>query len=319
MRARTLLRLILIAQGAAALAVAWGLVSRAGWSVGAALAASIAIAALVRLLINLNNFVLAARFANAVPPGWRLGLRARLRLIAREFGASMLATHWHMLRAAAPMRVHPGSTRVPVVLVHGYGASGGYWAHLAPLLDAARISHLRVDLEPVDADIDAYAPLIEAAVEQLRAATGAARVAIVAHSMGGLAARAWMRAYGTARLARLITLGSPHHGTALARFGPGANAAQMRRAADGQGGSAWLRALAGQESAADRALITSIYSHHDNIVAPQDSSVLEGSRNIAFGGVGHVALGLDARVLAAVLGELEMLSCAAPDTKAENP
>jgi triacylglycerol esterase/lipase EstA (alpha/beta hydrolase family) len=185
--------------------------------------------------------------------------------------------------------------------VHGYGCNSGYWTHLEPLLDREGISHASIDLEPVAGSIDDYAPLIEARVRELCAATGAARIAIVAHSMGGLAARAWMRSYGSARVAKLITLGTPHHGTALARFGPGANAAQMRR------DSPWLRALAAAETQDVRARIVSLYTHHDNIVAPQDSSVLPGARNIAFGGVGHVALGSNPRVLAEVLRILREL------------
>jgi len=144
-------------------------------------------------------------------------------------------------------------------------------------------------------------PMVEQAVQDLRARTGAHTVAIVAHSMGGLVARAWMRVHGMAALARVITLGTPHHGTALARFGLGQNAFQMRP------GSAWLRALAQGEDAAARALVTSVYTHHDNIVSPQESSRLPGARNLEFGGVGHVALGSNPRVLAAVMEELAAL------------
>jgi triacylglycerol esterase/lipase EstA (alpha/beta hydrolase family) len=302
MSSRTLLRLLLVVQCGAALLVAWLLAARAGWPVWLALAAGSGLAVLVRFAINLNNFLMAARSGSPVPAALRLDARGWLRLLAGEFRASMLVAHWHMVRAPRPLRVYPGSAHVPVLLLHGYGANGGFWAHLAPLLDAARISHLAIDLTPATCAIDDYVAPIERAVTALCSATGAPRVAIVAHSMGGLAARAWMRTHGTARLARLVTLGTPHHGTALARLGIGANAAQMRR------GSAWLQALAGAESAADRALVTSIWTHHDNIVAPQDSSVLAGARNSAFGGVGHVALGSDPRVLAAVLRELESLS-----------
>jgi CheY-like chemotaxis protein len=71
--------------------------------------------------------------------------------------------------------------------------------------------------------------------------------------------------------------------------------------------SAWLRALGASEDAGRRALITSIFSHHDNIVSPQTSSVLEGARNIALGGVGHVALGCNGRVLDTVMEELGRL------------
>jgi triacylglycerol esterase/lipase EstA (alpha/beta hydrolase family) len=301
--ARTLLRVVLLVQAAAALLIAWVLLRR-GVPAWGALAAGVGAVALVRLVINMNNFVMAGWAASATPPEHRLGPGARLRLLAEEFCASMLVTSWHVPRGRARMTIHPHGAYPPVLLVHGYGCNSGYWAHLAPLLDREGISHAGIDLEPVAGSIDDYAPLIEARVRELCAATGAARIAIVAHSMGGLAARAWMRRYetgGSARVAALITLGTPHHGTALARFGLGANAAQMRR------DSPWLRALAAGETGDVRARIVSLYTHHDNIVAPQDSSVLAGARNVAFGGVGHVALGSNPRVLAEVLRILREL------------
>jgi triacylglycerol esterase/lipase EstA (alpha/beta hydrolase family) len=302
--ARTLLRLVLLVQGVAVLLIAWALL-RGGTPAWVALLAGVAAVALVRFVINMNNFVMASRAASPTPPAYRLDFRARLRMLAEEFRASMLVTSWHVPRGCARMTVHPHGAHVPVLLVHGYGCNSGYWAHLVPLLDREGISHASVDLEPVAGSIDDYAPLIEERVQALCAATGAARIAIVAHSMGGLAARAWMRRYGSARVARVITLGTPHHGTMLARFGPGANAVQMRR------NGPWLRDLAASEAPDVRARIVSIYTHHDNIVAPQDSSVLPGARNIAFGGVGHVALGSNPRVLAEVLQLLRELRAGA--------
>jgi triacylglycerol esterase/lipase EstA (alpha/beta hydrolase family) len=142
-------------------------------------------------------------------------------------------------------------------------------------------------------------------VEALCQASGTPRVIIVAHSMGGLAARAYVRQHGAARIARIITLGTPHHGTSLARLGLGANARQMQRARSGEAPeSDWLRSLAGAEDAASRALVTSLYSHHDNIVAPQTSSYLPGARNIEFGGIGHVALGSNRQVLSCIMCEI---------------
>jgi triacylglycerol esterase/lipase EstA (alpha/beta hydrolase family) len=298
--ARTLLRLVLLVQLGAALSIAWGLLHRGVPAWGALLAGAGAVV-VVRLAINMNNFVMAARAASHTPPEYRLGPAARVRMLAEEFRASVLVTSWHVPRGCARMTVHRDGGRVPVLLVHGYGCNSGFWAHLEPLLDRERISHASIDLEPVAGSIDDYAPLIEARVQELCAATGAARIAIVAHSMGGLAARAWMRGYGSAKVARLITLGTPHHGTVLANLGLGANAAQMRR------DSAWLRDLAAGETQDVRARIVSIYTHHDNIIAPQDSSLLPGARNVAFGGVGHVALGSNPRVLAEVLRILREL------------
>ncbi|HEX8786652.1 MAG TPA: alpha/beta fold hydrolase [Telluria sp.] len=301
MSARRLSQLLLLVQAVAALLIGWALLRR-GAAPWAATLAGIGAVVLVRLAINLNNFVMAARFASATPAGFHLDLRARLRLVAEEFSASMLVSNWQIARGSAATRIYPRSAYPPVLLLHGYGCNSGYWAHLAPLLDAARISHATVDLEPVAASIDDYVPLVERSVQALCAASGAQQVAIVAHSMGGLVARAWMRSHGRARVARLITLGTPHHGTALASLGLGENAAQMRRGAD------WLQTLAAGEDAATRALVTSIYTHHDNIVAPQTSSELPGARNIAFGGVGHVALGRNPRVLAEVMREISTLA-----------
>jgi triacylglycerol esterase/lipase EstA (alpha/beta hydrolase family) len=304
--ARRLSRALLLVQLGAAVLIGW--VAGAHYGIAAWQAALLGIGSvvLVRLLINMNNFAMASHFASATPEAFRLNGAARLRLLAEEYLASMLVTSWLIPRASAATRIHPDSGRVPVLLLHGYGCNSGYWVHLTPLLDAAKISHATVDLEPVAGDIDGYVPLVERAVRDLLAATGADKVAIVAHSMGGLVARAWMRAHGTGRVARVITLGTPHHGTALARFGPGLNAVQMRP------GSAWLRALAAGEDGAARALVTSLYTHHDNIVAPQESSRLEGARNLEFGGVGHVALGSNPRVLEAVMQELAALASLPP-------
>jgi triacylglycerol esterase/lipase EstA (alpha/beta hydrolase family) len=307
MSVRRLLRVLLLLQAAAAAAIALALVKWLAAPPWLAVLGGLASVVLVRLAINANNFALSARFASPTPAAFALRPAARLRLFAEEFMASMLYSSWHMGRAVRT-RVYPDSPAPPVLLLHGYGCNSGYWTHLAALLDAARISHAAVDLEPLAGDIDGYAPLVEQAAASLCAAAGAPRLAIVAHSMGGLVARAWMRRYGTARVARIITLGTPHHGTSLAQFALGANAAQMRRAPGTAAESPWLRELAASEDPPTRALITSIYTHHDNIIAPQTSSLLPGARNIEFGGIGHVALGSNPRILAEVMREIAELS-----------
>jgi CheY-like chemotaxis protein len=303
-----MLRKLLLVQALAGTAIAIAAWRWFGASPVAAAVLGLGSVVLVRLAINMNNFVVSACFASPTPPEFRLGFAARLRLLAEEFKSSMLHTSWFMPRATACMRVYdsphvPG--HVPVLLVHGYGCNSGYWSYLIPRLDRARISHASVDLEPVLGDIDGYVPLVQEAVEELFRATGAGQVALVAHSMGGLVVRAWMRVHGTARVARVVTLGSPHHGTGMAKFGRGPNVVQMRWSRGVA--SDWLQELGRAEDPATRALITSIYTHHDNIVSPQTSSHLPGARNIEFGGVGHVALGSNGRVLDTVMSELAAL------------
>lgn len=298
MSARALLRLLLLVQAGAVGALAWAAMHWFGWGDGAALLLALGALALVRLAINLNNFRLSARAASATPAPLQLDRRAGLRLFGEEFSASMRASFWHMPRAAARQRVFPDAAVPPVLLLHGYGCNSGYWTDLLPRLEAAGISYATLDLHPVTGAIDGFVPQVEAGAQALLDASAAPRITLVGHSMGGLVARAWLRAHGGARVARVVTLGTPHAGTALAAFGVGANAAQMRH------GGAWLAALAASESAATRALIVSFYSHHDNIVAPQTSSHLAGARNVGVGGIGHVALGSNARMLAMVMREL---------------
>jgi triacylglycerol esterase/lipase EstA (alpha/beta hydrolase family) len=294
--ARLVLIAILLVQLAFALAVGWAVLSwRPQMGPWGAAALALGLVVLVRLAISVNNFRMAARAASATPAEHALAWRGALRLFWQEFSSSMLATSWHMLY---PNRgLHLGSG-VPVLLLHGYGCNSGYWVHLSACLRRDGISHAALDLEPIAGSIDSYADSIEHALLRLCKAAGTRQAVIVAHSMGGLAARAYLRRYGAARVARVITLGTPHHGTVLANFGPGENARQMRH------GSPWLAALAASETSEIRALFVSVWSHHDNIIAPQNSSFLPGARNIAFGGIGHVALGADARILRTVLDEI---------------
>lgn len=158
-----------------------------------------------------------------------------------------------------------------VLLVHGFVCNRGLWNPWLAKLTASEMPVVAVNLEPVFGSIDHYIGGIDAAVLRLEAATGMAPV-VVAHSMGGLAVRAWYaRQADPARLHRVITLATPHRGTWLARFAFSANGRQMRRA------SPWLQALAARETAAHRARFTCLYSACDNIVFPPATAVLPGA------------------------------------------
>jgi len=289
---KRLLLAVMALQLLAALGIAWAVARVAPLDV--ALVAAVGVVLLVRMAITANNFLLARR---PEPEQARLSAWQRVQLFLHEFMSTMLASSWSMLRHQPRLHVAAQPRALPVLLLHGYGCNGGYWAQLAALLERERISFTTVDLEPVTASIDDYAQQVEQAVQRLRTACGSERVVIVAHSMGGLVARAWLRRFGARHVARVITLGTPHHGTDLASFGVGHNARQMRRDA------AWLAELEAGDRA-HRALFTSIYSHHDNIIAPQDSCHLPGARNLAFTGIGHVALGRHPAILQRVLAEI---------------
>jgi len=169
-----------------------------------------------------------------------------------------------------------------LVLVHGFVCNRGLWNPWTRDLRRRGIPHIAVNLEPVFGSIDGYTAIIDAAVARLQAATGET-VVLVGHSMGGLAIRAWLREFAAdARVRRVITIGSPHGGTWLARFGHTTNGKQMRQR------SPWLAHLAAAEPPARAERFTCFYGHCDNIVFPVLSGTMPGAVNVHVPATAHV-------------------------------
>jgi pimeloyl-ACP methyl ester carboxylesterase len=227
----------------------------------------------------------------------------------RAFGGEFVAAlriYWFQMpwagaSTAASCPDTPQATRprrVPVLLVHGYICNYRVWDKMARALHQAGHPVLAITLEPLFTSIDDYAAQIQQAVRQLQQASGATQVALVGHSMGGLVIRAWMRRHGSADVAKIITLGTPHQGTQMARCSPTTNAAQMAWH------NPWLQALQASETAAIRQLMHIALTQHDNIVYPQREQVLPDASVTEFKGLGHLELCLDARVIGFVLQKL---------------
>jgi len=206
---------------------------------------------------------------------------------------------WEHVAVRADPEPVPGD-RVPTILLHGYMSNRGYFRTLVPRLEAGGIGPIfaptfRVLFTP----IEHFAGELHEEIERVAMGCRQPKVNLVCHSMGGLAARHYLREHGSARVAKLVTIASPHRGTMLATMGLGLNARQMHR------GSAFLAALAAAEAASPPAVdATSIYSPHDNLVSPQDTSRLDWARNVAIPGVGHVAILGSARTSELLLEEL---------------
>jgi len=174
------------------------------------------------------------------------------------------------------------SGRLPVLLVHGYLCNRGLWWWLRRRLRAQQFSVATINLRPPLGDIDGFAEQLHARIEALLAETGADRVVLVGHSMGGLASRAYLRRHGPGRVAKLITLASPHHGTRIACFGPGINARQM------EPDSEWIRGLAGQEAPPVPAV--NIWSDADEIVVPPRHGRWAAAHEKVMPALGHFTL-----------------------------
>ena len=184
---------------------------------------------------------------------------------------------------------------IPVLLVHGYLCNRGAWWWLRRELKAAGFAVVTINLEPPFGGIDGFADQLHTRIEALCAETGADQVAVVGHSMGGLAAREYLHRHELSRVMKLITLGSPHHGTWLARYGLGESARQM------EPDSAWIRAL---PPADPRVPTVTIWSPMDNFVAPQNSSRLAGASERILPRLSHLAMLFSPVVLDTLMHEL---------------
>ncbi|MDP2368140.1 esterase/lipase family protein [Rhodoferax sp.] len=185
-----------------------------------------------------------------------------------------------------------------VVLVHGFVCNRGLWTPWLRRLQQQNHAFVAVNLEPVFGSIDQYVPIIEQAVRQVTQVTGLPPL-LLCHSMGGLAARAWLSAVqADARVCHVVTIGTPHFGTWLGQFSTVTNGMQMRLQSD------WLRRLQAREPPERYRRFTCWYSNCDNIVFPSATAMLPGARNQLVPGVAHMMLATQPLVLQSVLEAL---------------
>ena len=179
---------------------------------------------------------------------------------------------------AAVAQDRPG----PVLLVPGYGGATGGLDDLAAVLRAGGRDATVVAL-PGDGtgDLGASAKALDAAVRHALARTGAGSVDVVGYSAGGVVARLWAADGGAQRARRIVTLGSPQHGTELADLAdgvlPGECPAGCRELVTG---SDLLRRLNAGDETPDGPTWVSIWTTQDQTVQPPDSARLEGALNI---------------------------------------
>lgn len=261
----------------------------------------------VRALIVSKNFWSSEKHKSPRQPGHRLNLLRSLRLWWGEYWItqvtySFLFPFERFLVPLAPAPAAQGNG-TPIVLVPGFACNRGYWVFFVRALKNAGLGPVyAVSLEPLFGSIDLAARQLGAFIEEIQSTTGARKVSLIGHSMGGLTIRAYLHSGGAGKVEQAITLGSPHHGTLIAhdvrRLGE--NLVQMCRE------DRWAAALNEHQQRACGVPITAIVSPHDNIVFPQDSAELHypNARNVHLPGIGHLEMIASRPVMRAVIEEL---------------
>lgn len=215
---------------------------------------------------------------------------------------------WRFVFPASLRRLEPAPDATPVLLLGGYLENSGLMALLGWRL--RRRGHLCVplDLPSTLRPIEDNARWLAERVDEVRARTGCARVAIVGHSMGGVIGRALVLAGApspeappaaggaepgtgpdaSARAGRavavVVSIASPHRGTRMGRLGLGPSARDMSP------GSDFLRRHPPDRRGS--APVHSILGFQENIVSPAWSSVLDpaaGETVVLDAPTGHVS------------------------------
>lgn len=201
--------------------------------------------------------------------------------------------------ATWPLGLLPRSRKslggVPVVLLHGWAMTPASMAVLAARLRRSGREVHQIGYASLGPDMKGKAARIEARMRKIAAASTAGKIDVVAHSLGGLLARAAVRYYGAgAYVEHLVTLGTPHGGTALAAFLRRPNVRPMRP------GSTFLRRLAENDPVPAQVACTAIFSTFDALVFPVECAEYRGAMNVEVDDVGHLGLLLSPRVFTLV-------------------
>jgi len=257
-----------------------------------------------------SNALMFSGLYPGVPHAWRalvhhdLGDRP-VRTAFVEWGLAML------LSATRPVGFLPlpGARTIgprPIIVLHGYAMNR---ANFVPL--ACRLA--RAGLGPVFGfeywtlgRTASAARRLARFVDDVRAATGAAEVDLIGHSMGGVVGRYYVTlAGGDGAVAHLITIGSPHSGTELSAVGVGRPTRELVL------DSAMLTRLAAAPPPA-RTRITIVWSRGDALVPGARQRAVPGAEILMYPDLGHVALLASRRVARDVIARLSAPASAPP-------
>jgi triacylglycerol esterase/lipase EstA (alpha/beta hydrolase family) len=178
--------------------------------------------------------------------------------------------------AGQPSQDRPG----PVLLVPGYGGERAGLLELAARISARTGRDAQVLTLPGNGtgDLGAQAAVLDRAADAALAG-GAPSVDVVGYSAGGVVAALWVtRSGGASKARRVVSLGSPLHGTRLAGLGaalaPSSCPAACQQLAPGSS------VLGEVTEVGARLPWLSVWTANDETVTPPESAVLDGAENL---------------------------------------
>jgi triacylglycerol lipase len=241
---------------------------------------------------------------------------AVLQTVATELSSVVT----HLLRYPTGLR-RPGMTAnladrtgcaaQPIVLVAGLADNMAVFTRLRLALEDCGVGPVvAFAYSPLVGDVRSIAEKLSEQVEQLCAVTGASRVRLVGHSLGGLIARYYVqRLGGHARVDLVVTVATPHRGTMAAWLLPPLPLVRQLRP------DSELYAELAEPAPECRTRFVTFSSGEDAVILPARNGQLDHpdlpTRNVVLPGMGHFTL-VDHRL---VIDEICQLLAAPPATQ----
>ena len=218
--------------------------------------------------------------------------RAPLHLVSGGFDPAR--------RPLPPVQAHTAPTAPPVLLVHGFGGTKSSWSLLASALRTQGLTVDAITYTPFGTSVEQLADRLVAEVERLLSQTGADKVHLIGHSLGGVViAQAIASGRLNGRVDTVVTLAAPFGGSPWANLLPFGEIVQALRE-----GSPLLRRLA-SAPAPDGVRWLAFTATLDMIV-PGLRSVPSHAQveNIRVRGVGHLGVLLSRQVVGSIVDAL---------------
>lgn len=188
------------------------------------------------------------------------------------------------------------AAETPIVLVHGMVDNRSIFTVLRRSLRRRGFHRvLAINYSPLTSDVRIAADNLAERVESVCEENGFERIHLIGHSMGGLVARYYVqRLAGDDRVQTLVTLGTPHGGTASAYLIPHRLGRQLRPDSD-------LVAELAEPAPGCRTRFLAVWSDLDQLIVPKRAARVDhpdlDARNVLVRGVGHMSLPIHRRTV----------------------
>lgn len=190
--------------------------------------------------------------------------------------------------SAAALTPAASSAVDPILFVHGWSGSASNWNTMIGRFekDGWKNSELSAySYNTSQSNKTSAEKEVKPRVESLLASTGASKVDIVAHSMGSLNSRWYIKFLGgESKVDDWVSLGGPNHGTTTANFCFSTSCVEMRP------NSTFLNELNAGDETPGAVNYGTWWSPCDEIINPDSSVPLTGATNTETACISHLGL-----------------------------